>query len=399
MTDTTAQAAEQHKLNRLSRMLGEFEIARDLVDVYGIDTVQAAMELLLANEARDDANNDENDNDSEPALSLVDALKHRSAPTSVKSPKANKLIIMGKNKTKAVMNGVQKDTSSRSFNSAANQVSKVQKGMSEAEFMARAKYMSENGIEDHRNTNGAREELPWADGQHTPRNVANKVRMVKDAVKRSFATKAACEAEHAPHGVNRVAENILAAKVAGVSLKEYVSGQQNSAQTAAQKSIMPHKMASEQSVRNRLPPDFRANSLSQIEVQKNVADAETAIRMKSYDTRSSLPNEWKPRIEVSSDNSYKAQFGRMQADTKGGKTLDKGKPQFTHDNSLNDQGSISPNQPNVKPPKNGNPKDGVSFGARTYKTHPAQEPEQWPEEPPEGAYGFGSSISDGRGGY
>jgi hypothetical protein len=308
-------------------------------------------------------------------------------------------IVLNKNKTKVGMHTAGNDKSAtRSFNSAASKVTSAQKRMSEAEYMeylAREQFMSEDQIDNHRSVG---REVPWID-RTKDRTTAKHVKSVKDAVKRSLVTKAACEAEHAPHGVNRVAENILAAKVAGVSLKEYVSGQQNSAQTAAQKSIMPHKMASEESVRNRLPPDFRANSLSQIEVQKNVADAETAIRMKSYDTRSSLPNEWKPRIEVSSDNSYKAQFGRMQADTKGGKTLDKGKPQFTHDNSLNDQGSISPNQPNVKPPKNGNPKDGVSFGARTYKTHPAQEPEQWPEEPPEGAYGFGSSISDGRGGY
>jgi hypothetical protein len=380
MTDTTAQAAEQHKLSRLSRMLGEFEIARDLVDVYGIDTVQAAMELLLANEARDNAGNPEDDDNSGPTT-IKGALKNAKGHNS-------NIIIMGKNLTPVndtrVSKGPKKfkpfepkDNSNKAFGAASSRVSSAQKslaseGMSEAEFLARAKFMSEGGIEDHRNSNGATETLPWAGGQHTPRNVAGKIKVIKDACRKSREA----QTEEDPYKLNHVAESFLSKKAAeSKALKE-------AALTPAQKTIATHARPSEESVANRLPASFRSNALSKIEVNRDndvAYKAETSIRMKDYDTRSAIPDYWKPKLLATTDNSYKAQYRRMQADTKAGQSLDKGKPQFTQDNSKNQDGSTPESNrpfakiPDIEPPiKDGEP----SMGANTLKNHQNQE-RQW----------------------
>jgi hypothetical protein len=363
-------------LDRLNKAIGTYDVASYLFSLDNGKTLKTC--LAIAEAANDvDAQIEKGvkkviggaDDVDEDKPTLAKALANTPAPSRTKPD-----IVVGKNKSKTMFSGLPKDNSTRSFNKASDTAQKVGRGMSEAEF-----------LDSHRGVN-------WVDPERD-RAAAKHVKTVKDAVKKSLANKATCESEH---GINKIAETILAAKVAGVSLKEYVSGQHNSPQTTAQRTIMPHSRPSEDSVRNRLPSSFQSNPLSTAQRQKDVNDITnetTSIRVKDYNTRNSLPPEF-AAIKPSQDNSFKAISGRMKSDTVAGKSIYKGKPQFTHDNSTNDQGSISPNRPSATPPKNGNPNGGVSFGARTYKDHPASGLQQWPEEP---TGDTGSNIESGRG--
>jgi hypothetical protein len=370
MTNATELQAEQRKLSRLSRMLGEFEIARDLVDVYGIDTVQAAMELLLAKEARDDAGNPEDDNNSGPTT-LKGALKNSTGHN-------NNMIIMGKNRTavndtrvpkkpKAFKPFEPKDNSSKSFASAASRVSSVQKSMSEAEY-----------LNSHRNTNGST--LPWAGRQNTPRNVAGKVKIIKDACRKSREA----QTEEDPYKLNHVAESYLAKKAAQSRAPKEANN------TVATRSIATHPTASQSDVRARLPAAFSDGGLIPATRQEN-------------NVRDQLPNEWKDFQKTSLE---KQKTGQLRTWNDAQDSL---KVQPNNETSeLDVEKKYGPNAPGflkvngmaqqevVPPAVGGRQKDGRSIGAETYKKHPRSEPRNQPEEP---TGDTGSNQESGRGYY
>jgi hypothetical protein len=385
-------------LDRLNKAIGTFDVAEYLFKIDNGKTLAQCLAIAEAANSYDDkitagvrkVIGEPEDDEDKPTLAkaLANTPNARTKPN----------IVMGKHPTKVGMHTAgmdKKDTSSRSFNNAANQVSKVQKSMSEAEFIARAKFMSEDNIDNHRNSNGSSDELPWASGQHTPRNVANKVRIVKSAVLKSLETRKACQEEYDGH-VNEGAYTLLK-KAADRKLQE-------SNNTVAARSIATHARPIEDSVRNRLPADFKANPLSQAEVQKNVADADAvSIRMPNYDTRKSLPAEWQDakaatlakqragqlRTWNDAQNSLKVQSNKETSELDVEKKYGPNAPGFLKVNGMVQQEV-------VPPAVLGRQKDGRSIGAETYKKFPAKEPFVGPQEP---TGDTGSNIESGRGYY
>jgi hypothetical protein len=75
----------------------------------------------------------------------------------------------------------------------------------------------------------------------------------------------------------------------------------------------------------------------------NPFDETPAMSAGDIDTKSSLPSEFAPQ---SAQEKLKA--GAMKTWTDAAKTIDKGRPAFTQNNYLNDQGNVSPNRPEAK---------------------------------------------------
>jgi hypothetical protein len=371
---------EMESLKKLERFMSNVEIAEMLYDLDDGKSLKVAVERLenaglaqrfdkpFQHPALDEVDDDHDE--------LENALKHRAAPTGVKAPIGNKAIVLGKNKSRVDFNGVDTRKASKSFDVAAGRVSSVQKGM------------SEDFLDNHRAVNNGN--LEWIKRKPSASMIAS----VKAAALKSRANKTACENEYL--GINETAMAILSAHAA---LKEDNN-------TIAARTLKTYT-ADEPSVRDRLPDTFKQSGLLPAQRQPNVDETtatttqlpttdDVAIRMPEFDTRKGLAGtEFAPKITPTTDNSFAAQAGRMKNPTAAAATRDRPKPVFksTEDN---DQGPISVNQPSAKPPRNGNPKDGVSMGARTYKTHPAQEPNQWPQEP---TGDTGSNQESGRGYY
>jgi hypothetical protein len=377
---------EMASLKKLEHIISRAEVAEALYSLDEGKSLNAALDRLVdagratrytqpfGEGVAENAENT-NDDDADP-LSLTQALKHRKAPTGAAAPIGNKAIVLGKNKSRVNFNGVDTRKTSKSFDVAAGRVSSVQKGM------------SEDFLDNHCAVNNGN--LEWIKRKPSASMVAS----VKAAALKSRANKTACENEYL--GINETAMTILSAHAA---LKEDNN-------TIAARTLKTYT-ADEPSVRDRLPDTFKQSGLLPAQRQPNVDKTtatttqlpttdDVAIRMPEFDTRKGLAGtEFAPKITPTTDNSFAAQAGRMKNPTAAAATLDRPKPVFksTEDN---DQGPISVNQPSAKPPRNGNPKDGVSMGARTYKTHPAQEPNQWPQEPTSDT---GSNQESGRGYY
>jgi hypothetical protein len=212
-------------LSRLQKALSTYEVAEHIYKVDNGKTLGEALNMLQ--EARDNQDSPENDEDN---TDTEDHLKN--TPNSKTKPN----IVLGANKTKVLDTRVKsnsgpalKNNSGKAFASAGKSVSSAQKSL------------SDSFIDDHRGVN-------WVNPERE-RATKNHVRVVKDAVKKSLATRAGCEAEY--FGLtNEKAIQILRNRKA---LQESL--------TPAQASIVPHKMASEASVRAKLPKEFLENPL------------------------------------------------------------------------------------------------------------------------------------------
>jgi hypothetical protein len=377
---------EMASLKKLEHIISRAEVAEALYSLDEGKSLNAALDRLVdagratrytqpfGEGVTKNAENT-NDDDADP-FSLTQALKHRKAPTGAAAPIGNNAIVLGKNKSRVNFNGVDTRKTSKSFDVAAGRVSSVQKGM------------SEDFLDNHRAVNNGN--LEWIKRKPSASMIAS----VKAAALKSRANKTACENEYL--GINETAMAILSAHAA---LKEDNN-------TIAARTLKTYT-ADQPSVRDRLPDTFKQSGLLPAQRQPNVDETtatttqlpttdDVAIRMPEFDTRKGLAGtEFAPKITPTTDNSFAAQTGRMKNPTAAAATRDRPKPVFA-DPQNNDQGVISVHQPSAKPPRNGNPKDGLSMGARTYKTHPAQEPNQWPQEP---TGDTGSNQESGRGYY
>ena len=245
-TDNTELA--QSDLRRLSRMLGEFEIVKDLIDVYGIAVVEQATELLRANQIDEDA-------DKEPALS--DTLKKAFAHTPQARGQAN--LVLGKNRTPIINNG--KVTKTSSFKDIVNSADR-----------------SFNKIANEDQT------LPWVRSSSVP---SNKPRIVKDAILKSRAIQQACREEHAQFAVKETAMSILKAH-SDRKLQE-------AALTAAQKTIVAKPSAAEGSVASQLPSAWKnSKEPAELSVEREI------------NVRNSLPDDRKPKITPTVNQSFAA---------------------------------------------------------------------------------------------
>jgi hypothetical protein len=216
-------------------------------------------------------------------------------------------------------------------------------------FNVNAKTANEENLPDHRTVN-ASGELEWK-----KRNVsAAQIATVKKAVLKSVAQR-----NESRFALSENATNILTAA--------HDRKLQEANNTAAARTIDAHS-TSEPSVKSALPKEFSDSRLAtDVKVQKNVADAnDTAIRMPNWDTKLGLPAEFA---------AAKQKAGALKTWTDASETINRPTDIGFIDTSNLDQGNISPNQPSAKPPKNGNPIDGVSMGGRTYRDHPNQEKE------------------------
>jgi hypothetical protein len=350
-------AKEMANLAKLEKFMGQMETAEFLYDCAGPSAITTALKRIQ--EKRDNEDLPENDSDGtdteDNGLSLKSAMKN--TPNSREKP----TIVLGANKTKILDTRVKfncgpalKNNSGKAFASAGKSIASAQKSL------------ADSFIDDHRGVN-------WINPERE-RATKNHVRIVKDAVKKSLANRAACEAEY--FGLtNEKAIQILCNRKA---LQESL--------TPAQASIVPHKMASEASVRAKLPKEFLENPLSAAQRQRDVNDVTaetTSIRVKDYGTRQSLPPEF-AAIKPSQDNSYKAISGRMKSDTAAGRSLDKGKPDFRKSNpEQTDQGEVAKKlYGNNDVPKPADSATNVP-GQDTYK-EPFQNKTregQWPADP------------------
>jgi hypothetical protein len=235
---TAKKELQTMDLDRLNKALATYEVAEHIYNVDKGKTLGEALSLL----EKANAQNDEsvNNDDADP-LSLKQALKHRAAPTGARSPTDGKMIQLGVNRTKTLFNGeLVRKNPTKSFDDAVSKVDRVSKSMAEDKNC-----------------------VPWK-----KRNVSSsQVAMVKKAVLKSVANKAACEAEH--FGINEIAMNIL---------KRHISLKENTL-TPAQRSIVAKPSAAEGSykVPSRVPSEF--DSASQ----------------RAADTRARMPAEFKAK--------------------------------------------------------------------------------------------------------
>jgi hypothetical protein len=213
-----------------------------------------------------------------------------------------KTITVGGNKTKTVFKGVsaKPDAPVKKFSSIVNK--------STSDFN---RLTAEDHIDDHRSANG---ELPWK-----KRNVsADQVAAVKRAALKSREAQKQDLEEHQIFNVNETAMAILRR---ARDLKETI--------TPAQQTIVAHG-TSAQAVAAALPKAW-TNS-----------DEAPVMAVKDVDTRSALPDEFRPQTAAE-----KAKANTLKGWTDAARTLDKGNPAF-RDQSRNDQGLISVNQPFAK---------------------------------------------------
>jgi hypothetical protein len=249
----------QADLRRLSRMLGTFEIAKDLVDTYGMETVGEALSMV-------EAANAENE-DPGPAT-IQGAMK---IANEAGEPWRAKPIQLGKNRSVVKFNGVsaKPDAPVKKFNQIVNK--------STSDF---ARLTAED-----------RDELPWK-----RRDVsASKLRVIKDAVLRSQETKKKCVEEHQAFSVNETAMSILKAHTARKALQEGNN-------TSAARTIVANGTPTEKSVKDMLPPSWKnSNEVPTLPVERDI------------NTQNALPDDFKPKIEKTEDRSFGAQAARTKA--------------------------------------------------------------------------------------
>jgi hypothetical protein len=320
-------------LERLNKALSTYEVAEHIFKIDDGKTLSDCLKIGVEGQDLDPS-------------TIAGAMKiTRTKQLEALQPTASwkpKTITVGGNKTKTVFNGVsaKPDAPVKKFSSIVNK--------STSDFN---RLTAEDHIEDHRSANG---ELPWVKRKVSAAQVAT----VKRAALKSVENQRQCVEERQAFNVNETAMAILRR---ARDLKETNN-------TPAACTIVAHPLSGESSVKAQLQKGFSDSRLADATVQRNVADAnDISIRMPELNTRERLPDDFKPKITPTIDQSFAAQ-------TRAAKTLDRPKPEFV-DTSKNDQCSISVNQPSVKVPTIAPPlMNGKSMGAETYKNHPEQEP-------------------------
>lgn len=324
------------KMERLMHALNKWEVAKFLTDTCGEDAVKAARFSLAKYEAEKQAA-EELEVDLTTLQGAMAKANEDNALDEYEPSWKPKKITLGVNKTKIGLHGkavnAKPDAPIKKFNQIVNAGDSTFK-----------KLTSEDS------------ELPWAGGSNTPRNVANRVQMLKRAAKRSIENRKACEAEHCH--LNETAMSILKSH-----LKEGVAGRVNN-DTAAAKTIVAKPMTSEPSVRDQLPREFQDSGLLPARSQKDIA-AMNAMRdrmsVKVAAEKISLTNpaDFNPRIQKSEDNSYNAVRGRMKSDTAAAATIARPTNIKFNDEEASQQ---LPQVPEIEPPL----KNGESMAAATY---------------------------------
>jgi hypothetical protein len=239
------------------------------------------------------------------------------------------------------LNDVDKKNATKSFDAASARVSSTQKGM------------SEDQITDHRTADG---ELPWK-----KRNVT--ASMMATVKKAALASHAARQENFEGHfKLNETATNILKAKAA---LNEDAGGRLRN-DTPAARTIVPNALPKEPSVEDRLPPAWRKGGLLPVQKERDVASMLVGT-----------PFAVSPKATDFMDAS-----GRMKSPTKAGRTLDKGKPDFSKSNpEQTDQGEIARKYyGNNDVPK---PASTTNSGPDSYKEAQKRKSRegQWPADP------------------
>ena len=264
-----------------NKCLATYEIASH---IYSIDNGKTLGECLAIAEAN---NADLLEEDADKESQLNPTLKKAFANTRQARGREN--IKIGQNRT-PIMNG-KSVTKTSSF-----------KDIADAPIRAFNKIANED-----------RGELPWIRSASQLQLSENAVKILKNAVARKQAIDKACREEFANRAVKNVKDRILQKHEIEEAL------------TPAARTIVAKPLTGERSVKTQLPREFSDNPLSNIQVQKNVNDTTKAtttsfdlpaVRMNDYaETAKFLPDEWRPKLTASSDNSFKAQFGRMKNDT------------------------------------------------------------------------------------
>jgi hypothetical protein len=109
---------------------------------------------------------------------------------------------------------------------------------------------------------------------------------------------------------------------------------QDANNTAAARTIVAHPLNDKPPVKTQIPKESSDPGLADVKAQKNVADAnDIAIRMPVWDTASSLPAEFAPKITPTQDRSFSAM-------TTAQKTLSRPKPEFSNPET-NAQGEVA----------------------------------------------------------
>jgi hypothetical protein len=283
MTREEADLLEaQTTLKRLNRMLSEYSIASDLIDIYGQETVGAALEMLEAKEAAEIesavhkiiGDNMEDDGDSDqPTL--------RKALSNYRGARGNPTIKIGQNKTKTLFNGSPKKDPTKSFAAAGDKVAKISSQMAE-------------------------DELPWASSSNNSRITAGKLRVIKDAVLKSVAAQKKGLEE--AFTVNDTALAILRAR----ALKEDNN-------TVAAQTIRTDGLPREDSIRPQLPPEFDDSKLLPAQRERSVS--------------SMLPAEFTSAKKSTVADEYlsaaaKIKAGHVRSLSDAGKTLNRPTPVF-----------------------------------------------------------------------
>lgn len=315
---TSQYETETEKLNRITKMLSTFEIARDLVDTFGGATVGEALSRVEEAEKLKLKNNVHLVNVGESAVA-DDYQNFVKQPAMKDHVRGGGKITLMKNKSKLGFSGrpVKRTGSSSEYQDVVDGPQR--------EFN---KIVGED-----------RGELPWLKSVSQLHLSENAVAILKRAVARKQAIDKACREESAQRAVHNVKSRVLQRH----EIEEAI--------TPAARTILAHPLPKEASINDRLPPQWRRGGLLPAE--------------REFNTRDMLPAEFAVTPAPKATDIMDAS-GRMKSPTRAGRSLDRPKPEFA-DTSRNDQGSISVNQPSAKPTAVAN------SGKKTYRFFPEKE--------------------------
>lgn len=294
MTYEEAELAKANaELKHLERILGEFEIARDLVDTCGVNVLQRAFSSHQARKAA--LEEDE----------LNPTLKRAFANTP--QARGREPIKLFKNRTgiRDTRVSAKPDAPARKFNSIVNSADK-----------------------DFNRLTAESNELPWLRTSNGRNLSASAVKAVKEAVLRSRGERLQGERRSIEEGqrvaVNNVAESILRRK----ALQEVISA-------AAQTIRIPR----ERTTADLLPLEF-ANA-------KGVS-----VNPPSCTVADHLPDDFKPKITPTRDASFVARTAAAKTLDRT-KTMEVPNPETNAQGAVADKFWPHP-VPNVEGPQNGN---------------------------------------------
>jgi hypothetical protein len=256
-------------LSRLHKALSTYEVAEHIFKVDNGKTLGEALALLQG--ANEEAGG---------PLSLKNALKN------TPNARGKDPIVMGANPSKVGLHTAGDDKfkpkdGTKAFQTAADKVQRISRGLA-----------TEDQFPDHRTVNNG--ELGWIKRKPS----ADQLATVKKA-----ALKCAAQRNENRFAVNETAMQILKAH----------SERKLQEATAAARTIVAHPLTGENSVKAALPKEFSGSRLADATVQRNVADAaDVSIRMPNWDVKSSLPDEFRPKIEKTADRSFGAAAKSIQ---------------------------------------------------------------------------------------